>query len=165
MDANLRMQMFETYLKQQQQLTNPSPVNSAPPSVAGDALVLYNKEVPEDITLEEFKNYVKKWLEYDNFIKKAQEVIKEKKKIRDKLSVIITKFMCKYNIEDLNTKEGRIRCKTLVVKTPVSQKVIKEKIINYFSNDENRRNDILNKIYEEDRGKIEKVSLRRLKIS
>jgi hypothetical protein len=160
MDANLRMQMFETYLKQQQQLSNPSPT----PSVAGDALVLYNKEVPEDISLEEFKNYVKKWLEYDNFIKKAQEVIKEKKKIRDKLSVIITKFMCKYNIEDLNTQEGRIRCKTLMVKTPVSQKVIKEKIINYFSNDENRRNDILTKIYE-DRGKIEKVSLRRLKIS
>lgn len=148
------MQMVETYLKQQQYLTGP-------PSVASDTLVVYNKEVPEDISLEEFKNYVKKWLEYDNFIKKAQAVIKEKKKSRDMLSSIITKFMCKYNIEDLNTKEGRIRCKTLMVKEPVSQKVIKEKIINFFGND---GNNVLTKIYE-DRQKVEKVSLRRLKIT
>ena len=148
------MQMVETYLKQQQQL-------SGPPSVASDTLVVYNKDVPEDISLEEFKNYVKKWLEYDNFIKKAQVLIKEKKQSRDMLSAIITKFMCKYNIEDLNTKEGRIRCKTLMVKTPVSQKTIKEKIINFFGND---GNNVLSKIYE-DREKVEKVSLRRLKIT
>jgi hypothetical protein len=147
------MQMVETYLKQQQQL-------SGPPSIASDSLVVYNN-VPEDISLDEFKNYVKKWLEYDNFIKKAQALIKEKKKSRDMLSTVITKFMCKYDIEDLNTKEGRIRCKTLMVKEPVSQKMIKEKIVNFFGNDGNT---VLTKIYE-DRQKIEKTSLRRLKIT
>ena len=82
----------------------------------------------EDITLEDFKNFVKKWLELDGYVKKAQEIIKDKKRQRNKIAEVITKFMCKYNIEDLNTKEGRIRCKTTHTKAPVTQKQIKEKL-------------------------------------
>jgi hypothetical protein len=118
----------------------------------------------QNISLEEFREYVRKWLELDNGIKKAQEVIRERKKMRDKLSYVISAFMCKYNIEDLNTKEGRIRCKVCTVKAPVSQKVVKQKLTDYFSNDEDRKQDILQKIYEE-RPCVEKVSLRRLKIT
>lgn len=118
----------------------------------------------ENITLEEFKNYVKKWLEYDNFVKKAQEVVKERKKIRDKLSEVIVKFMCKYNIEDLNTKEGRIRCKSSMIKPAVNQKQVKARITEYFSNDEEKKKEFLQKVYEP-ADKVEKVSLRRLKIT
>lgn len=120
--------------------------------------------IEQNISLEEFREYVRKWLELDNGIKKAQEAIRERKKIRDKLSYVISAFMCKYNIEDLNTKEGRIRCKVSTVKAPVSQKLVKQKITDYFSHDESRSQDILNKIYEE-RPCTEKVSLRRLKIT
>jgi hypothetical protein len=160
-NEQLRRQLMENYLKQQQSadVADATSVTSENPN----PLVLYN-EVPENISLEEFKNFVKKWLEYDNFIKKAREIIKEKKKLRDKLSETITKFMCKYNIEDLNTKEGRIRCKTLTVKPPVSQKVVKQRITDYFKGDENRQKEIITKIYE-DRETVEKVSLRRLKIT
>lgn len=115
----------------------------------------------EEITLEDFKNFVKKWLEIDAYIKKAQDVIKEKKKQRNKLSEIITKFMAKYNIEDLNTKEGRIRCKTSYVKKPVSQKEIKEKVTTIVPIDKREK---LENIFD-DRPKEKKVSLRRLKIS
>jgi hypothetical protein len=126
--------------------------------------IVHVPDVTQNISLEEFRDYVRKWLELDNNIKKAQEVIKERKKVRDKLSTVISAFMCKYNIEDLNTKEGRIRCKVSTVKAPVNQKVVKQKITDYFGNDENKKQDILTKIYEE-RPEVEKVSLRRLKIS
>lgn len=144
----LKKQMMENYLNQQQ--------------TASTALIPV--EVKENISLEEFREYVRKWLELDNNIKKAQEVIRERKKVRDKLSMVISGFMCKYNIEDLNTKEGRIRCKVSTVRAPVNQKVIKQKISDYFVNDEDKQVAILSKIYE-DRDKVEKVSLRRLKIT
>jgi hypothetical protein len=114
----------------------------------------------EDITLEDFKNLVKKWIESDAYIKKASEIIREKKKQRDKLSEVITKFMCKYNIEDLNTKEGKIRCKTSYTKYALSQKDIKEKVTNLIP----EKRDMIIKIFD-DRPKKEKISLRRLKIS
>lgn len=156
-----KRQILETYLRQQGSAAGgPS---SATPSVVEQSVVSYN-EVPENISLEEFKNFVKKWLEYDNFIKRAQEAIKEKKQQQSKLSAIITKFMCKYNIEDLNTKEGRIRCKTSVVKAPVNQKLIKQRITDYFKENEHQKNEIIHKLYEE-REQVERVTLRRLKIT
>jgi hypothetical protein len=155
----IKKQMLQNYL-QQQNINTPTPSGS----VIGDtSLVVYN-DPPENITLEEFKNYVKRWLDCDNFIKKAQEAIKEKRKYRDKLNEVITKFMVKYNIEDLNTKEGRIRCKQTYKVAPVNQKIIKERITDYFSTDIEKKNEILSKVFE-NREKIEQVSLRRLKIS
>ncbi len=125
------------------------------------ALVVVNED---NVTLEEFKNYVRKWLELDNLLKKAQEVLREKRKARDELSQIITRFMCKYNIEDLNTKEGRIRCRVAYAKAPVNQKVIKQKISDMFNDNETKKQEVLTKLYE-DREVSEKVTLRRLKIT
>lgn len=166
-DQNLKKQLLNTYLNQQNNIAGCS--KQSPPSVISEndnsnALVLYNDINPDNIGLDEFKMLVKKWFEYDNFIKKAKELIAEKKKSRDKLSELISKFMCKNELEDINTKDGRIRCKTTTVKSPINQKVIKEKISDYFKGNENQKNDILHKIYDE-REKTEKVSLRRLKIT
>jgi hypothetical protein len=174
----MKRQLLEGYLRQQRAMQGPtssyaptvaSSVNEVqrapPPSNTGGELVLIDtNNIPENITLEEFKNYVKKWLDLDNTIKKVQEAVREKKKQRDTLSNVISQFMAKYNIEDLNTKEGRIRCKVSVVKAPLNQKVVKQKISDYFRNDESKKEEILSTIYE-DRPKTEKLSLRRLKIS
>jgi hypothetical protein len=158
------MQPMQLQQHTQQQHTQPPSVSAASTSTKAREIVRY--EVPDEnnITLEEFKEYVKKWIELDNTIKRAQEAIKERKQARDKLSMLISKFMCKYDIEDLNTKEGRIRCKVMQVKAPVSQKVVKQKIIDYFQNDDNKKEEIISKIYDE-RETVQKVSLRRLKIS
>lgn len=147
-DTLEKKRLMESYLQHQQQTQQ----------------LVHVPDVTQNISLEEFRDYVRKWLELDNMIKKTQEAIKERKQVRDKLSTVISAFMCKYNIEDLNTKEGRIRCKVQTVKAPVSQKVVKQKITDYFSNDESKKQEILNKIYEE-RGEVEKVSLRRLRIT
>lgn len=115
-------------------------------------------------SLEQFKEYVRAWLELDNTIKKAQKFIKEKRQQRDQLSASISKFMCKYDIEDLHTKEGRIRCKVTQVKAPINQKIVKDKITTIFNGDQEKSQEILKKIYDE-RDVVEKVSLRRLRIS
>lgn len=147
-----KKRLMDTYLNQQQ------------PSEGQNQQLVHVPDITQNISLEEFREYVRKWLEMDNMIKKAQEAIKERKKLRDKLSTVISAFMCKYNIEDLNTKEGRIRCKVQTVKAPVNQKMVKQKITDYFSNDETKKQEILSRIYEE-RGEVEKVSLRRLRIT
>jgi len=131
-------------------------------TVGGGELVPVSSS--DNISLEEFREYVKKWFELDNTIKRAQEAIRERRKARDKLSLAISAFMCKYDIEDLNTKEGRIRCKVSTVKAPVNQKVVKQRISDYFKNDDKKKEEILTKIYNE-REEKERVSLRRLKIT
>lgn len=169
MDPN-RQDMIGNYVRQQSQAVALNALNALKmqqqaatsqsiPSTDTDLMVL-----SENITLEEFRTYVKKYLELDNYIKKAREIIREKRKQKDKLSEVISKFMIKFNIEDLKTKDGCIRCKVGYVKAPVNQKAIKEKITDYFKNNENECKEVMHKVFEE-RDKVEKVSLRRLKIS
>jgi len=128
------------------------------------ALVRVEEQSDMPNSLEQFKEYVRAWLELDNTIKKAQKFMKEKRQQRDQLSASISKFMCKYDIEDLHTKEGRIRCKVTQVKAPINQKVVKDKITTIFNGDQEKSQEILKKIYDE-RDVVEKVSLRRLRIS
>jgi hypothetical protein len=128
-----------------------------------NALVVTN--TGPDLSLDEFRDHVRKYIELDTWIKKAQEVLKDKKKQKDRLSEIITKFMIKYDIEDLNVKSaGKIVCKVRQVKKPVSQKIIKEKISDYFKNDESQCQSIIKKVFEE-QPLVEKASLRRIKIT
>ena len=114
--------------------------------------------------LVEFKKNVKLWLELDNQIKRLNIAIKERKKKKNKLNDNILEFMEKYNIEDLNTKEGLIKFKKTFVKTPLSQKIIKEKLGEIFENDDNKLEKV-NKIFT-DRKKIEKtrLSFKKLKV-
>lgn len=121
-------------------------------------------ELPDNISIEDFSTLVKKWIEIDNWLKKSQEIMKEKRKQKDKLKEVITHYMTKYNIEDLNTSEGKIRCKVQYVKSGVNQKVVKEKIVDFLKDDETSRDTLLQKIFEE-RQKVEKMSLRRIKIT
>jgi hypothetical protein len=121
-------------------------------------------DLPENISIEDFSNLVKKWIEIDNWIKKSQELAKQKRKQKDKLSEVITHYMTRYNIEDLNTSEGKIRCKVRMVKSGVNQKVVKEKITEFLKDNEETCNTLITKIFNE-REKVEKVSLRRIKIT
>ena len=120
-----------------------------------------NNEGNNDITLQEFKELVKKWLEYDNFIKRSKQIIKEKTKYRNELTNIITSFMQKYDIDDLNTSEGRISCKKSSVKKGLTSKQIKEKVKEHFGGNEQAEKK-LEEIYGINE-RVEKVSLSRKK--
>jgi hypothetical protein len=114
----------------------------------------------DELLLEEFKNQVKVWWELDTNIKRLQNALREYKKKQSVMSGKILEFMQRYNIEDLNTKYGVLRCKQTYVKAPLSQKTVKEKLFEHFSSDP-RAVELLKQIFEE-RDKKEKVSLRRL---
>lgn len=121
-------------------------------------------ELPDNISIEDFTTLVQKWIELDNWLKKSQDILKEKRKQKDKLKQVITHYMSKYNIEDLNTSEGKIRCKMQYVKSGVNQKIVKSKIAEFMRDNEEQCHALITKIYNE-REKVEKMSLRRIKIT
>ena len=119
--------------------------------------------VPTQVELEEFKNHVRIWMEIDNSIRKMQSAIKERNQAKAVLSKNVLSFMARFNIEDLNTKEGVLRYRVTQVKSPISQSTIKNKLLeNYdpkLSADELSR-----KIFDDSGRQItEKHSLRRFR--
>lgn len=162
-DNNERSETFSDISRISSQYIRNNPQLTSQNNVEMMAIVPV-QELPDNITIEDFTNLAKKWIEHDNWLRKYQELAKQKRKQKEKLTQIITHYMTKYNIEDLNTTEGKICCKVRHVKSGVNQKVVKEKITEIFKDNEETCNAIISKIFE-DREKVERVSLRRIKIS
>tara|TARA_Y100000591_G_C21790203_1_gene676129 strand:- start:854 stop:1348 length:495 start_codon:yes stop_codon:yes gene_type:complete len=119
-------------------------------------------ESMNEALLEEFKNDVKQWLDLDNQLKRLAAASKERRKKKNDINLKILDFMHRFNIEDLNTKDGIIRYRKTFVKEPLSQKTIKTKLIEMFKDDQSTMEKV-EKIFT-DREKVEKTSLRRLKL-
>ena len=67
-------------------------------------------EIPQ-ADLTDFKEKVKHWLALDIQISEMETKIRELKKQRNKeLEPQLTEFMVKFNISDLNTETGKIKC-------------------------------------------------------
>ena len=85
-------------------------------------------EIPKD-QLDCFKVNVKEWLDVDEQIRELEKQIKELKTTRNKkLEPKITGFMRSFNISDLNTDSGKLRCNERNTRAPVSKKSIKESL-------------------------------------
>lgn len=119
-------------------------------------------DIPDSTSLQEFKAQVRAWIETDNVIKKLQQAMKDKIKVKKELTQKILNFMSKYNIEDLNTKDGKLRYKVAYVRAPLSQKTIKQKMLEYY--DPHKSGDELSKMIFDTREKIPKPTLRRVQI-
>lgn len=119
--------------------------------------------IPDRETLDKFRELVNCFIQADDFKKKLQIGVKEQNARVKKLSNSILTFMAKYNIEDLKASNGiRLRYKKTIVNEPLSAKRIKERI---EENPEFFKNKTSEEIAKElfQRGKVEKISLRRLK--
>ena len=67
-------------------------------------------EIPQT-DLTDFKEKVKHWLALDIQISELESKVKDLKKLRNKeLEPQLTEFMVKFNISDLNTETGKIKC-------------------------------------------------------
>ena len=119
-------------------------------------------ESMNELMLEEFKKNVQNWMLIDNQMKRLGAASKQLKVKKNDMNEKILDFMARYNIEDLNTKEGIIRYKKTYVKEPLTQKLIKEKLNEIFK-DSDTNLEKINEIFN-NRGKVEKTSLRRLKL-
>lgn len=124
---------------------------------------MYSDEQVDD-TLDDFKNKVKIWMKLDNEVKELSSKIKmldverkQRKKYLSTLTPYILSYMNSNEIEELNSRDGRLQYKTSVVKPPLSQKNLKTILYDRF----NDNHEDLDKIFKE-REKVTKVSLRRL---
>lgn len=159
--ANERMM---TYLAHQQSAGRPAPaagVHDEAPAAAG-ALV----EVPSSEELDDFKNQVRMWLELDNALRKLKAAVKERMVAKRDLTDRIIDFMGRYNIEDLNTRDGKLRYKVVRVKEPLTQSIIKERLREKIEAGEAAQDanpdDVVDKVFQ--RGNtMQKAVLKRLK--
>jgi len=93
-------------------------------------------EIPKD-QLDCFKVNVKEWLESDERIKLLEKEVRELKINRNKkLEPKITGFMRSFNISDLNTEVGKLRCNERNMKASVSKKYIQESLQKILSNEQ-----------------------------
>ena len=116
---------------------------------------------------ERFKAIVKYYTKTDNEIKEIKSKMKlltaEKKRRQEIIQSItptITDFMSKNEIDELNSKEGVIKYRKSMVKSPLTQKMIKDQLYETFGAAEDLKI-TLDKIFVQ-REKIEKESLKRI---
>ena len=79
-------------------------------------------KLPPENEIDGFKTTVKRWLTIDEEIAEHERKIKELKALKNKkLEPEITGFMRQYNIRDLNTEKGKIRCNERRTKKPLNR--------------------------------------------
>ena len=86
------------------------------------------QEIPKS-ELDDFKTKVKTWLDLDNEISLLEKKARELKKIRNKqLEPDITKFMNTFNIRDLNTDNGKLKCNQRNTKKALNKNNIRQNL-------------------------------------
>jgi len=96
-------------------------------SISGESLVneIISNNEPSKDELDTFKNLVSEWFKYDDVIRKLEVALRERKTIQRALNTKIEEFMFKYNYNDLNTQNGRIKASVRTVHKPINLKEIK----------------------------------------
>lgn len=119
---------------------------------------------PDAAALEDFRNQVRTWMELDNSIKDLQQQARERRTFKKQLTEKILAFMRTYNIEDLNTKHGRLCYRQQYVRAPLSQAVIRRRMESALSSEApDRCMQITTAVFSRDRQPTAK--LMRLKVS
>ena len=83
-----------------------------------------SQEIPEQ-ELQYFKEKVKHWLMIDKQVSDLENQIKDIKKVKKELIPDITKFMVEYNISDLQTEGGKLRCYERKTKSTLNKNYIR----------------------------------------
>jgi hypothetical protein len=71
--------------------------------------------------LQFFKEKVKHWLMIDKQVSDLENQIKDIKKVKKELMPEITQFMVQYNISDLNTDSGKLKCSERKTKQTINK--------------------------------------------
>ena len=84
-----------------------------------------SQQIPPN-DLASFKSNLTQWLEMNRQISELNQQMKELKKIKNKtLEPLITQFMVQYNIKDVNTENGPVKCNQRNTKKPLNKNVIR----------------------------------------
>ena len=91
------------------------------------------EKIPEN-EIQFFKEKVQRWLNVDTQISQLESQIRELKKVRNKeLEPQITTFMTQYNVTDLNTDNGKLKCQERKTKKGLNKNNIRENLSKYLT--------------------------------
>ena len=109
--------------------------------------------IPES-EIQFFKEKVQRWLHVDTQICELEKQIRELKKVRNKeLEPEITNFMTTYNVSDLNTENGKLRCQERKTKKGLNKHNIRQNL-SQFLTDSMKLDEAMTKILNEREIKI-----------
>ncbi len=107
----------------------------------------------------QLKTDVKQYLEIDDEISALNKALKERRKTKAKLADSILGIMKKFEVDNMNTKNGRLIYSVSKQKKPLNKDNIIKGLNIYFNDIEKAKN--ATKIVLENRGTVEKVKLKR----
>ena len=91
------------------------------------------EKIPEK-EIQFFKEKVQRWLNVDTQIAQLESQIRELKKVINKeLEPQITTFMTQYNVTDLNTDNGKLKCQERKTKKGLNKNNIRENLSKYLT--------------------------------
>lgn len=108
----------------------------------------------------DFKTNVRDWLKLDDDIKTLQRAIAERRKKKNELTPKVLEFMGKYEIEDLNTHEGKVQYAKSMITKPMNKDYIKQRLTEYLKSMDKAEK--CTKYLMENRLKEERVRLKRV---
>jgi len=122
--------------------------------------------IQEEMSQQEFQFYkdnlkenVKEYLEIDDQIKALNKAIVERRKQKSKLSADILTMMNKFEIDNMNTKNGRLIYSVRNTSKPLSKKNLVDGLNIYFKNEDTAKS--VSQIVLDSRPKVEKITLKR----
>ena len=90
------------------------------------------QEIPKEDLLH-FKERVTRWVHVDKQIDELNKQVRELKKVRDKeLQPSMTEFMVKFNVSDLNTENGKLRCQETKTKKALNKNNIRDNLSKFL---------------------------------
>ena len=110
---------------------------------------------------QQLKQDVVEYLEIDDQIAALNKAIKERRKTKKKLSETILDIMKKFEIDNMNTKNGRLVYSVTKTKKPLNKDNIIKGLNQYF-NDEEKAVQAATMVLQS-RETVEKIKLRRVK--
>jgi hypothetical protein len=109
--------------------------------------------------LKQFKEMVRKWITIDDEIRQLKNAIKERTRQKKELDPNILKFMGEHSIDDLSTKNGKLKYQVTNYAKPITRDRLASALNNYF-NDAERAVSVADYVME-NRERAERISLRR----
>jgi regulator of replication initiation timing len=113
--------------------------------------------------MESFKKTVSKFITTDRKIAELSKQLKALRAEQTDIKQVICKFMGDRDLEDLRTRELRLKLKTGSVKPPLKKAELHERVAEYLGGAD-KAEDFFEKVYN-DRESVQKTSLRRLKVT
>ena len=122
--------------------------------------------IQEDMSQQEFQFYkeqlkenVKEYLEIDDQIKALNKAMSDRRKQKRKLNDDILIMMKKFEIDNMNTKNGRLIYNVSNISKPLCKQNLIDGLNVYFKNDDTAKS--VSEIVLDARPKVEKITLKR----